>query len=178
MKLRLSILLAVAVMFAACSKEKPWYERTFENSVVPILQGEHELRKLGSFDRVSTVPEQKMSSGYFLLVGGEYKSKEISGYTTTENLVKLSWKTKDNSYVTIMLPSDRIRPRFKKDIQTRTVEFVYWNTINENYSRQGYRLPIIYSNFKDIKKIVDDFVVYAIVNCREEDWPEEIKLPN
>ena len=120
-----------------------------------ILKGEHELRKMA--ERVETA--SRVSGSFFLVVG------DFTATTKTKVLIKFAWKMNDGrTYAISSLPLEKIRVEPDEKVMTPTIKF-------------RWRPYPILNNTPQPQELMDDYVVYAVITAREEDWPIQINLP-
>ena len=122
-------------------------------TVESILKGNHSLRKL-----VERSETQSHASGGFFFVVGSYEAN-----TKTQMLVKFAWQMNDGVYAISSLPLEKIRVRLDNTVKTPTIEF------HSDYGDV--------STSSDLQVIIDRFVNYAVITCREADWPVKIQMP-
>lgn len=126
-----------------------------ESAVDKILQGEHQLRKMITEDG-----SKSSINGGFFLIAGWINSK-------SENLTKVtfSWLMNDGTYAISSLPIEKIRIKFDETKDNPVIKFK-WR-------------PGEYFNNCEIETqmLMNLHVIYALVTCREKDWPTDITLP-
>lgn len=114
-----------------------------------VLNGEHELRRLAT-----TQHTEHKASGSFFLFTGDYSSSTKHGIR-----VVFSWRLNDGTYAISSIPIEKIRVN-----------------INGNYSSPTIKFRWRRSDSKDLQYIIDNYVLYAVINCKSEDWPENINM--
>lgn len=117
------------------------------------LQGEHELRRLSA----STFNSTKASGSFFMFVG------DFSLKQTEQVKVMFSWKTNDGTYTISTLPVEQIRIKIDSTKDKPTVKFKWRETKKD-------------LNYTALHDIVRHRVIYALITCKEEDWPENVNL--
>jgi hypothetical protein len=120
------------------------------DKVGELVKGTHPLRKLSTNSKTTG----KISGDWFLFFGG------LNGEMNTTTIVRFAWMLKDSSYCISSLPIDKIRIKFGYN-ETPTIKFRW-----ESWSLE---LPT--------QEIMDKHIFYAVITCREEDWPKDITLP-
>jgi len=142
----LLVFIVIMILFSCNSNQM-----VNESQLSSYLKGNHELR------RFKTIEKQESNlSGEFFLIGGT-----INGKTTTETLISFSWKLNSGEYCITELPLSKIRIHIDSTIITPYVKFKW----------AGADL-----NIDDIQFILDKYVKYMIVYCKEEDFPYSINL--
>jgi hypothetical protein len=117
------------------------------------LGGEHKLRKMTE----RTEADSRISASFFLIFGN------VSGSTTTRALVKFAWEMNDGTYAISSLPLEKIRIRFDENSINPTIRF--------RWVRYGSK------DTPEPQKLMDYYVVYALVTVRENEWPIQVKMP-
>lgn len=125
-----------------------------ESQVGKILQGEHPLRKM-----VTKQSDKASLNGSFFLIFGE-----IRGQGETFTKVTFSWLMNDSIYAISSLPIEKIRIKFIQSKEAPSIKF-RWRP--DDYIYYG----------DNLQEIMNDLIIYALVTCREKDWPAEIQLP-
>lgn len=115
-----------------------------------ILKGEHKLRKMT--ERIES--DSRVTASFFLIVG------DLSATSTSRVLVKFAWQMNDGIYAISSLPLEKFRVKIDEKAETPTIKF-RWGP--------GYE--------KEIQKLMDNHVIYALLTVRERDWPVSIQLP-
>ena len=123
-----------------------------DSTVGVVLKGEHQLRKMTS----TVTDESKIDGGFFLFVGG------ISGSKKQEIRVYFSWKMNDGTYAISSLPIEKFRVKFDENKDKPSIKF---------------RWKAAYTNPDSVQTIMDYFVLYALITCKESDWPYDVTLP-
>lgn len=119
------------------------------------LPGNHDLRQMFTRDKVSSSPGSM--GGFFLFgIGGMSGS---SGETKVERVVTFAWKNPKNEYIISTFPIEKIRVSFDSSLKTPYVKFC-WRS-GASYNRD-----------------LEDRIIYIVVVCRENQWPEKIEMPN
>ncbi len=118
-----------------------------------ILKDEHILRKMAERTDVNS----NISASFFLFVGG------FSETTKTTVSVKFAWKMNDGTYALSSLPLEKIRVKLDESTTTPTIKFRWrpWKLC---------RTP-------QVQDLMDDYVLYAVVTVKENDWPVQVSLP-
>lgn len=111
-----------------------------------------ELRKL-----VQKSEESNKLSGFFFLFMGE-----ISGKSSNELRVYISWKTQKDQYVIAHCPVTKIRVKLDNSITTPTVSFSYSGHLMSDVNEE----------------LNSNYVKYLEIQCKESDWPVNISLPS
>lgn len=120
-----------------------------------LLAGDHKLRKLIPKTRIAK--ESSFSGSFFLFMGGvSGQSKEVE-----IKKVKFAWQTNEGSYAISSLPLEKIQINLVKDIDVPTIKFRW-----------------VRSGSPSLQYLMDNHIVHAVITCRENDWPTEIKLPS
>ena len=116
-----------------------------------FLQGTHELRRFMVKNEYSATMQ-----GSFFFVGGS-----ISGEAGKSLMVTCSWKGNNGDYNITTIPYNKIRVHIDEAVTVPTIKFCwigskYFTSVDPNES-----------------------IVYAVVTCREKDFPSAITLiPN
>ncbi len=92
------------------------------------------------------------SGSFFLFVGSFAQHETLK--------VSFAWKLNDGTYAISTLPMDKIRVRIDNNITVPTIKFRW---------RSGY--------FREIQDMMDYKVIYAVITCKDSDWPQQINLP-
>jgi len=124
-------------------------------SVNDILQGEHQLRKMGQL----IGSEEKNKQSLFLVVYNQSESKK------TAIFIKFAWKMNDSTYALSSLPIEKVRIKLVKNITAPTVKFKWHNCYLDT------------DDANLIQKIIDRYSYYALITVNETDWPTDISLP-
>lgn len=117
-----------------------------------LFRGEHLLRKMVSIQDENC----RMSGGFFLFVGGFDLER------TNEINVKFAWQCSDGSYIISSLPLEKFRIKFDEKKKEPTIKF---------------RWVPVYANYLTSQDLMNGYVKYVLITCKEEDWPTDIKLP-
>lgn len=129
------------------------------------MKAEHELRKMNE-EKEKQVSESHLSGGFFLFAGGIYGNSKSSSVTT----VTFSWKDADtNSFLITELPLDRIRIRIDSTHEAPTISFLLKDSRLTDRGSQELS--------DDHKDFFDEYLAYAVIHCKKEHWPRDIKLP-
>jgi len=116
-----------------------------------VLEGEHRLHKMPErTDGTSRTFE-------FFLFAGDFTQ-------STSTAVKFAWEMKDGSYAISSLPLEKIRIRFDEKATTPTIRF-QWST------------TAFTENMRDLQRMIDYNVHWAVITTRESDWPAKVDLP-
>lgn len=115
-----------------------------------ILQGEHQLRKV--VERVES--KSSFSGGFFLFVG------IMEGNTESYSKVRFAWQMNDGTYALSSLPMDRVRVKIDNSVATPTIKFRWVKT-----------------QITRIDTLMAYYVTYALVTCKDSDWPVNIRMP-
>lgn len=117
-----------------------------------ILSGVHNLRKMSTSEGESG----KLSGSFFLIAGG------VNASNVNTIRIYFSWQLKDKTYAINHLPIEKIRVQITdKENQAPLIKYKWYGT-NSKRSLQQY---------------MDEYVQYAVIICKQSDWPEEINLP-
>lgn len=123
------------------------------DKAAPILAGNHPLRKMVQSREI----ESSLSGGFFLIVGS------ISGSAKETLNIKFAWKMNDGDiYAISSLPLEKIRVKLNEKAEVPTIQF--------NWQRREY-------HSEDLQYLINNYVYYAVITCKEKDWPVNIKLP-
>jgi len=147
-KIGIGLILLVGLFVIGCA-EQPKRPSQAEH----ILNGEHRLRKMSERREV----DSSISGGFFLIIG------ELNASTTTRVSVKFAWEMNDGTYAISSLPLEKIRVKIDKEVATPTIKF-RWRRWERHSTPQ-------------IQKLMDDYIIYALITVKESDWPIQIKLP-
>lgn len=120
-----------------------------ESQAGVMLNGEHELRRLTA----GTYSEHKASGSFFLFTG-DYSSTTKHGIR-----VVFSWRLNDGTYAISSIPIEKLRVNINANNINPTIKF-RWRS----------------SESKDLQYIIDNYVLYAVITCKSEDWPESINM--
>ncbi len=123
-----------------------------------VLGGTHELRKMVERQGSQTTT----SSSFFLVVGSMTQTQ------TAETLIKFSWKMNDGTYAISSLPLEKIRVRIDETATSPTAQFRWrpW--------RGGC---LCRTAIPELQTLMDNNVVYMLLNVRSADWPVQVSLP-
>lgn len=124
--------------------------RSNDDKVGDMLRGNHELRKF----KTTTEEGYRMNGSYFLIAGS------VSGGNYRNNKVTFSFKLPDSTYAMAELDVGDIRVKIDSTITKPYVTF-NWN--------RGRDLI-------DMQSIMDYYVNYMVVHCKEEDFPYEVNI--
>ena len=119
-----------------------------------ILKGEHKLRKM--LERSET--DSRISGGFFLIVGG------LNGTINTSISMKFAWEMNDGTYAISSLPLEKIRVKLDEKVTTPTIKFRWQRWHNSFGTAQ-------------VQKLMDSYILYAVLTVRESDWPVQVSLP-
>lgn len=145
-----NFMLSIVLLFSGCTID---LADPKASDAETILKGTHPLRRMVPTEETNS----NLSGGYFLFYA------EIKGETQTSQLVKFAWLMNDGiSYSISSLPLEKIRVQFNDTISVPTIRYRW------KWASQG---------LEDIQLYMDNFVHYAVVTVREEDWPVQINLP-
>jgi len=118
-----------------------------------MLLGNKKLKKFRITKTKDTVKQ-----GYFFLFFGECEEFNINKTTVT-----FYWLNNNNEYIISELPLNRIRIKIDNNITEPYINFVVYDNIayyNDNY----------------IMRHIDEYISYAVVTCKDEDFPNDINL--
>lgn len=171
-------------------------KKQYEEFVKP-----HPLQKMFSETRhikgQETMSTNSVSGGFFLLVGGFNSSSHSYAkpvnYTTT--VVHMAWKNWNDEYCITKIPLSKIRMKFGKEISVPTASFhltIYWGGMNDEWGtifhsssgaevgahriRDG-RSSLLGSFEHDQQGFFDHNLSYAVISCKESDWPQSFSFP-
>lgn len=120
-------------------------ETETDSAVGQALRGTHPLKAL----TVQTTTQGSASGGYFILVG----SLEAQAIQTAK--LRFAW-TDNQGLVSISeLPVTKLKFQFNPSNSTPTIKFRW--------------MPGSYA--QDTQSLMDREVIYALISCREEDFP-------
>ena len=152
MRYALIMFILSGFFMAGCKREKV---EPLPSPAESILGGEHELRKMTERTEINS----RASGSFFLFVG------DFSSTAKTDIKVKFAWKMNDGKiYAISSLPLEKMRVQFDNQISTPTIKF-RWR-----------RYPFV-NRTPQPQELIDNYVVYALITAREEDWPAQVNLP-
>ncbi len=129
-----------------------------------LLGGEHELRRVGKKDVEQTANgEFKTDHGYFLFSGSSVAN---GNYTeNTKQTMTFAWELEDDTYAMSKIEVTRVRVLLDDSVKTPTITFYYacediWGI-----------------NMQSLQELIDDIVVYVVIKCNDEQWPQSIEMP-
>lgn len=128
------------------------YRNNEAKKVENIFKGEHKLRKMA--ERSEQYSE--ISGGFFLIAGS------LSGKGETITTIKFAWEMNEGTYAISSLPLEKIRVKFNNNVEIPTIYF-------QSESKPDY--------YDELQKMLNHSILYAVVTCKESDWPVQIQLP-
>ncbi|MDD4290582.1 MAG: hypothetical protein PHH83_04945 [Patescibacteria group bacterium] len=138
--------------------------KEFLDGYLKTLDGEHELRRIGKKDVEQTaIGEFKTHHGYFLFSG----SSSVNGNYTenTKQTMTFAWEFEDNTYAMSKIEIIRVRVLLDDSVKIPTISFYY-----------AYG-DIWGINMQSLQEVIDDIVVYVVIKCNNEQWPQSIEMP-
>ena len=146
------LVLLFLIVLVGCESSPP-AKKAPQDTAGDVLRGEHQLRKMFT----AQGKEESVSGGFFLIFGG------ISSESRETANVKFAWQMRDGAYALSSLPLEKFRVKFDNSKETPTIKF-RWRP-SSNFSAS------------DVQKIIENNVIYALITCKESDWPPKIQLP-
>jgi len=133
-----------------------------------ILKGRHRLRKM--YETKTSSKEWSASGGFFLIAGAvSARGEEALSYD-----VIFSWELPDTTYIISKLPLWKLRIKFSDDAVVPTIEFA-WK--EDFWDETEYQRNISRPYNPYLASEVMEYVSYAVIICKEEDWPPNVILP-
>lgn len=125
------------------------------DTLTSILGGEHNLRRMAE----KTEKNFEAHGSFFLLMG------DIHAKSEEKIVVKFAWQMNDGIYAIGSLPLEKIRVRLSEKAASPTISFGF---------EPGY-YPCFGNH--NIEMIFQELVHYAVITCKESDWPINVQLP-
>jgi hypothetical protein len=122
-----------------------------------MLAGAHKLRKMQEREN------DRMSFGGFFVFG----VGAVGGRGETVTMIKFAWQTPDGIYAISSMPIEKIMVRISETAEVPTIEFYH-----PGYTRIGSSC-----NSMELQEVIDNRIGYAVITCREQDWPTDVQLP-
>jgi hypothetical protein len=119
---------------------------------------------------IQTTSQNGSLDGAFFLFAGA-----VSGRTSTQSIVKFSWKNSDDTWIISSIPMERVRVKLQPNATTPTVSFgIYCHAP----AGEGI-CPADDTLESDGPQAVIDggYVQYVTFTCRPEDWPINLQMP-
>ncbi len=194
-----SIVLVWAVLgfaMVGCSSEKDYDKNPFNEEVKRFYEAPHQLRKMFVKEVETTVKEPgrgHISGGFFLFMGGisgDYKEGTETKSITTH--VRFAWEIKDNTYIITTLPLERVRIKIVKNIEAPTISFfldkfavdeAFHSVVNRWAAAERQKIEVerglgrIFENYFNPNGALSNYLVYATITVKSENWPANINLP-
>ena len=98
------------------------------------------------------VAPSESNGSFFLFVGSFSQSEALK--------VSFAWKMRDGTFAISTLPIEKIRVKINNAVTIPTIKF-RWTM----------------SDQEDIQWIIGEHVLYAVITCKDSDWPQDIQLP-
>jgi hypothetical protein len=148
----LALVISIVVITGKqCDKEAADIADKRETAFIQTFSGNHELRKL----KVNKETNSEWNASYFLIGGS------ASGKTVSDTKVSFSWKLNNNEYIISDIALDKIRLVLDDSVKNPYIKFKYKNTN---------------VNIDDIQLVIDYYIDYIVVHCKESDFPVELNI--
>lgn len=163
--------------FARAAKNN--YDNNYDvegvNMINNLEDPSHNIRKMFPKEITSSESSSKWSAGYFLIAGGA--SGTSNSTTTTQTIVTFAWENTNGEYVISNLPVNRLRLKFVESLANPKVTFQIKEEARSALSGAygSYTMKKNYRN--DISQFINQNVAYAVIYCKQTDWPVDVKLP-
>jgi hypothetical protein len=145
------IILFFSTILLSCNNEN----QTDTDVVGSTLRGTHALRKLAEMN----IQDNRTKRDFFIFTG----SMNVENNSSPG--VSFAWEQNDSTYILSTLPLNRIRIRFNEAINTPIIKFRW-------YPGSPYHLIK-----DDMEKIMKNYIIYAVIYTKRDNWPEQIQLP-
>ena len=142
-----------------CKRENKAKAQKASQQMEILLGGEHELHKIAPEKIVDS--QWSMGGGFFMFVGGF----SGSGSSVTNFKVLFSFKMHDGLYANCELPREKIFIRIDNSLKVPTMSFSWHDPQGSFFERH------------EIQGVMEQKVKLAIITCREDQWPVDIKMP-
>lgn len=156
------------VLFTGCLVEDR-EEIKYRTVTEQYFAGDHAIHRM-----MPTNTEKASMGGFFFLGTGV-----VSGSEKSEPSVTFSWRPNgQEAFLITTLPLSKIRPQFSDSVASPTVTFhiidlqemTKWTKYDcwKAVSGQSTRGP---------EYVLDNYLAYALITVRPEDWPVKIQMP-
>lgn len=163
-----SITLA-SLMNTGCSLENP-NEKVWRETTEHFFAGNNVIQRM----MPNTTEKTSFGvSGFFLFGSGAIGG---SGHSESVLSVTFSWKPQpESSFIITTLPLKKVRVQFSDSIQTPTVSFklIY---ITDAWTHLCYN-AVTGQSEQGPEWILDNYLAYAVITVRPENWPTKIQMP-
>ena len=102
--------------------------------------------------KMTNVTTSESNGSFFLFLGSFSQSESLK--------VSFAWKMNDGTFAISTLPMEKIRIKINNVVATPTIKFCWTR-----------------SQYKNVQWAIDHHVLYAVITCKDSDWPQSISLP-